>query len=640
MLRLSDDISHFRKHAFPLFFLVAGVILIYFNSLDAGFQLDDQQIIDRPSLHVTELNLKSLKKTFYWSPQQKRIYRPLPCLTLGINYYLGNVEPFGYHVVNVSIHILCAISVYVFLLTLLSIPGVRPAFATKHRYEISVIATFLFAFHPIQTNVATYIIQRMTSMAALFYIISVTGYFIFRINTLPERENSVIQRYTGLIISILSGICALLSKENTAMLPVVILIADYLLFFRNGTHRQKEKLIRIYIISIIILLTLFTVFGLKPLLLYVGGHDRFVNLQRDFTPIERLLTESRVVFLYLYLLLIPDVSLLNLNHDIAISKGLIDPPQTILALFGILFLVIAAFFLRKKHNLLAFAIVWYFGNLVIESTVIPLELIFEHRTYLPGIVIFFLMSLGIVYVSNNILRKRKTILFVSILLFLYSHGTHIRNVLFKNPISMWLDVVDKSPNLARGHSNLGNIYRIRGYEEKAIEELEKAIELKPTMIEPHLSLGQLYLEKPGMEDKALKYFKRGQRLDIYTPRSRLGLGHAYMKFKDYKKAEHFFYSALQMTRYYPAAINNLGVVKISLGQQQEAEKIFKYGIKLDPSFEEFSTNLATLHLEEKRFSEAIQTLETYLKNNQNSRKAKVMLKTIREKAEAANAVEQ
>ena len=113
-----------------------------------------------------------------------------------------------------------------------------------------------------------------------------------------------------------------------------------------------------------------------------------------------------------------------------------------------------------------------------------------------------------------------------------------------------------------------------------------------------------------------------------------------MKFKDYKKAEHFFYSALQMTRYYPAAINNLGVVKISLGQQQEAEKIFKYGIKLDPSFEEFSTNLATLHLEEKRFSEAIQTLETYLKNNQNSRKAKVMLKTIREKAEAANAVEQ
>jgi len=635
MLRLSDDISHFRKHAFPLLFLVAGVLLIYFNSLDAGFQLDDQQIIDRPSLHVTELNLKSLKKTFYWSPQQKRIYRPLPCLTLGINYYLGKTDPFGYHVVNISIHILCAISVYVFLLTLFSIPGLRPAFATKHRYEISVIATFLFAFHPIQANVATYIIQRMTSMAALFYVISVTGYIYFRLQTLPNRVKSNFAKYLGLSLSIISAMLAFLSKQNTAVLPVMILCIDYLFFYNLHEEGVRRRLRRVYALCIFLLLGLLAYEGPKNLFKFLEGYEK-----RDFSLVERLLTQPRIIFIYLGLLMFPDVNRLSLGHDVSISKSLFDPTQTIFAVSGVILLVTAAVFLRKKHNLFAFVIVWYLGNLVIESSIIPLELIFEHRTYLPGILIFCLMSFAIVYVSREILKRNRAILFTSLFLILYGHGTYIRNVQFKNSTSLWLDVVDKSPNLARAHSNLGNIYRTKGYYEQAIERLKKAIELDPRMIEPHLSLGQLYLDKPGMEDKALVFIKRGQRLDKYTPRGRLSLGNAYMKLNKYKKAEHFFYSAFQMVRYYPPAINNLGVVKIRLGKKQEAEKVFKFGIKLDPSFEEFSENLARLYSEEKRFSEAIQTLEAYLKINRNSRKTRVMLKTFREKAKAANAVEQ
>ena len=134
-----------RKHFLPLFLLALGVALIYHNSLTGSFLFDDFQVEDRPNLHLTEINISSLKGTFYWAPNSKKIYRPLPCLTLGINYYFGRDDPFGYHVVNVTIHILCAIAVYIFLQTLLSIPGTRPNFAAKHRYEIAVIATFLFA---------------------------------------------------------------------------------------------------------------------------------------------------------------------------------------------------------------------------------------------------------------------------------------------------------------------------------------------------------------------------------------------------------------------------------------------------------------------------------------------------------------
>jgi len=378
-----------RKHLLPLFLLAIGVILIYSNSFNGSFLFDDQQILDRPNLHITDLSAKSIKGTFYFTPKSKKIYRPLPNLSLGLNYYFGKDNPFGYHVVNITIHILCSLAVYVFLQTLLSISGIKPDFASKYRYEISIIAAFLFAFHPIQTNVATYIIQRMASMAALFYIISVTGYIFFRNQTLSKEKISLFRKYAGLSIAIISGICSFLSKENAAFLPITILLLDYLFFFNLVDEDKRKKLKRVYTISIFLLMAVIAYAGTGRIMGYIHGYGH-----RDFSLIERLLTEPRIIFFYIYLLFIPNASLLNLNHDILISKGIINPPTTLFAIAGIILLVIIACIARKKYNLLSFVIVWYLVNLVIESTIIPLELIFEHRTYLPGVLVFFLISFG------------------------------------------------------------------------------------------------------------------------------------------------------------------------------------------------------------------------------------------------------
>ena len=161
---------------------------------------------------------------------------------------------------------------------------------------------------------------------------------------------------------------------------------------------------------------------------------------------------------------------------------------------------------------MSFVIVWYLGNLVIESTIIPLELIFEHRTYLPGVLIFFLISFGIVYVSTNILKKRKALLLTSLLLILYGNGTYLRNMIFSTPISLWQDVVQKSPNLARAHANLGKAYMDYGYNSEARAAFEKTLRIKPDMTEPMLNLGKLYLNNFGMIDEAVVLFKKAQRL--------------------------------------------------------------------------------------------------------------------------------
>jgi tetratricopeptide (TPR) repeat protein len=633
--RYSVNITFLRKHLFPLFFLIVGITLIYSNSLKGSFQFDDAQIRDRPNLHVAELNIKSLKGTLYWTPNQRRIYRPLPGLTLGLNYYFGGDNPFGYHIVNISIHILCAIAVYFFLQTLLSTPGIRPTFAAKHRYEIAVIAMFLFALHPIQTNVATYIIQRMTSMAALFYIISVTGYISFRRQTLSDREKAPFKKYLSLSISIISGVFSFLCKENSAVLPLTILFTDYLFFYNLSAGQERKNLKKIYAMSLFLVLAVLAYAGPKEL---ISSLETYKN--RDFSLTERLLTEPRIIFFYLYLLFIPSINLLNLNHDVLISKSLFNPPQTLIAISFIVLLVMAAYFLRRRYNLLSFIIVWFLGNLVIESTIIPLELIFEHRTYLPGVLIFLLISFGIVYVSTNILKERKALLFTSLLLILYGNGTYLRNMIFSTPISLWQDVVQKSPNLARAHASLGKAYMDYGYNSEARAEFEKTLRIKPDMTEPMLNLGKLYLNNFGMIDEAVVLFKKAQRLKSEGVFGCMGLGDAYMKAKDYRKAEHYYSVALKRRDFFVPAIHSLGVAKIHLGKKDEAAKLFQYGIKTDPTYEEFHFNLSKLYSNEKRFSDAIQILERYLSRNGDSKSGTALLKVIKQKSHSTDAVEE
>jgi tetratricopeptide (TPR) repeat protein len=307
---------------------------------------------------------------------------------------------------------------------------------------------------------------------------------------------------------------------------------------------------------------------------------------------------------------------------------------------GIVFLVVTACLVRKKYNLLSFVIVWYLGNLLIESTIIPLELIFEHRTYLPGVLIFFLMSFGIVYVSKRLFKNNRVILATSLLLVLYGNGTYLRNVIFTTPISLWQDVVQKSPNLPRAHANLGKAYMDAGYYMESKAAYEEALKLKPDMIEPLVNLSKLYMNNLGMEEQALTLAKRALRLgpkSFYIP---MVLGDAYYKMGDHKMAEHFYDLTVKRVPFYLPAINALGIVKINLGKKEEAKEVFEYGIKIDPGHEDLNTNLAKLYSNEKHFSDAIRTLDNFLVKNENSKKGKVLLRLIRKKAASAKAVKE
>lgn len=617
--------SFVRKHIFPLFFLTIGICLIYSNSLHNSFQFDDIQIVERPNLHASRFDLESLKNAIYFTPEKRHIYRPIPNLTLAINYYFGRLDPFGYHLVNIAVHVLCSIMVYIFLYTLLSIPSIRPRFAMENRYEIAMIGAFLFAFHPIQTNVATYIIQRMASIEALFYIISVTAFIRFRFQT--PQSGMTFRKCMSVAICMIAGLFAMLSKENAAFLPAMLLIIDFLFFYIPSSEPRRQRLKVIYGVVIFFILIIVAYKGPSYLGSFFAGYER-----RSFTLTERLLTESRIVFFYLFILIFPNVHLLALNHDIDVSTGLLTPSQTFFAVLGIAVLLICSYKFRAKFNLLSFAILWYFGNLVIESTIIPLELIFEHRTYVPGVSIFLCMAFLITYVLRKFLKKDISILFVSLMLVLYGNATYIRNAICRTEVSLWMDVVDKSPDYARGHANLGKAYLDKVQLEQAEIELKKAIKLDPAMLEPYGNLAKVYF-KEGLNGKVMKTLREMQRARPASVWTLVMLGNGYFDLKRYGLAEHCYSRAIKMVPFWLPAINNLGIAQIKLGKTNQAIRTFQFGINADATYTDFYINLAKLYSNQEKYDRAIRVLGDYLAIDSKSRKAAWLVNVIKKKAE-------
>jgi len=363
-------------HLVVFIFLALSLSLLYANTYYAPFAFDDiSNIYLNPSVTQSDLSWESLKNIYYMSPNKRRV---LPNLSFGFNYFFGGTNVFGYHLVNIIIHIGVSLVFYLLARTTLALPG--PAKDFNRSAEIAFAATLLWAIHPLQTNGVTYIVQRMTSMATLFFLLSLLCYVKARIHARVDFKKILLGGASALF-----GVLALLSKEISAMLPVMIL--GYEFFFlrqarKNSKDRKKLFLMLgggLLLFAAICLLFL----GSNPI---AGILNKFNY--REFTLSQRLLTETRVVFHYLALLVLPLPSRLNLAYDYPLSTGLMAPPQTLLAIIGLIGLTWLVFALYKRDRLASFAIFWFLGNLLIESSVIALEIIFEHRMYMPSMFLF------------------------------------------------------------------------------------------------------------------------------------------------------------------------------------------------------------------------------------------------------------
>jgi hypothetical protein len=385
------------KKVHPSDLIAIGLIIglawvVYSNTFYVPFQFDDRpNIIHNPYVQIKVLTwdrMEQLVRNTY-----KESIRFFSLFTFVLNYYFGGFNVYGYHLVNLIIHMTSGISLYWFLRLTFNLPSLKEQYGSIS-YKVALFTCLIFISHPVQTQSVTYIVQRMACMAGMFYLLSFVLYVKGRLSFGHARYFY----FGGMALTYFLGV---FSKENVAILPFFIGLYEFY-FFQNLDLSPKGKKILYGLVLGVLLLGAFgfILWGQRYINVIVEGYR-----YRTFTMLERVLTQFRVVLYYVILLIYPHPSRLNLDYDFPISKTILDPPTTLFSISIIVALIGCSLWTAKKRPVLSFFILWYFGNLVIESSIFPLEMVFEHRLYLPAVGPFVLFSLLLVR-GVEILKNR------------------------------------------------------------------------------------------------------------------------------------------------------------------------------------------------------------------------------------------
>ena len=582
---VTADVS--RIESWPIRLVRTGVIvilgiLIYSNSFDCSFHLDDRNSI----MENTRIrDLSELKTIWEYNPT-----RFIPYLTLALNYHFHELDVAGYHYLNLAIHLLNACLVWWLISLMFSSPNIINDPIARHGKNIAFIIALLFVSHPLATQSVTYIVQRLASMSALFYLLSLCLYLKGRL-TVSKGGG----KYFLLAGSIVAGVLGLLSKENAYTLPFAILMAE-LFFIRSKQPLSYLKDYRLWILIAGSAAMAFAVYsnvsststsGISPSGSAEPQNGIFAPIPPSggtpftVTPANYLITQFRVIVTYLRLLLIPTGQ--NVDHDFSPSTHFFEPAT----LSGFLFLtalLISAFILYNKQRLISFGIFWFFMTLAVESSIVPIaDLIFEHRTYLPSLGFFLVLTAGTYRVFAG---KNKYLIYAlfTFLILTNSILTYQRNKVWKDEFSLWNDAVTKSPDKARPYLNRGVAYWSQGQREKAMADYEKAIALNPDYFSSaYFNMGVAQAAFNAW-DKAIDNYTRAINITPEYTQALDSRGVAYANKMEWDEAIRDFSAAIEIGRGYAPAYYNRGSVYSARSQWKEAIADYSKAIELNPSY--------------------------------------------------------
>jgi len=464
-------------------------VIIYVPGLSGDYMFDDMpNLLHNEQLNIASLDTESIQGAVF-SSGSGTLRRPVSMLSFTLNRYFFGIAPYSHKIVNLIIHLLTGIGLYLLSrLVILSYRQFRnPGLSNTALRWIPVIVAGLWLVHPLNLTPVLYIVQRMTSLAALFTVLGLCLYMAGRMRLLAGKSGLPLI-LTGLF---LFGGLAVFSKESGALLPIYMLVLELTLFrFQNNKAKPDIAVISFFAITVALPAALVLLYlTLNPGYI-TGGYG-----YRDFNLQERVLTEGRVLVFYLKSILIPSISELGLFHDdIAISRGLLDPPATLYSLMALGGMLLSALLLLGKRPLISLGILWFFTGHLMESTVIGLELAHEHRNYLADYGIILAVTALVAQVPLRKLAPVIRIATPAVFLLLFSYTTWVR-------ASQWSDVVSQAVYEARHHPQsyravfaAGRVYAnlaLKGapeFEDEAREHLIRASELSKGEIMTHSAL--------------------------------------------------------------------------------------------------------------------------------------------------------
>ncbi len=559
----------FSRTTIRIVCIIILCIAVYSNTFNSPFIFDDETYIQgNPALkdfsYFTSSAKADLLPNSLGTLKEQFRNRIIGHFSFALNYWINGFDVRGYHLVNLLIHLLNSLLVYLLMILTFRTPFLKdrtasdPSFNAETPKMLAFLCALLFAVHPIQTAAVTYITQRFTSLVTLFYLLSLAFYIKAR---LSERSP---HRYACFFISLFSAVLAMKTKEISFTLPVIVCLYEFM--FMRGRLIKRIVYLSPFLLTLAII----------PLtLLYPGTPDSMIKdvseVSQETADISRpdyLFTQFSVIATYIRLLILPVGQ--NLDYDYPVYSSFFIPQVWVPFLFLLSVFILAVYLLYRSRRetarswgfrFISFGLLYFFTALSVESSLIPIkDVIFEHRVYLPSFGFFVCITVSIMLIKTRMPGQFNRALLPAflIVIMILAGAAYARNAVWGSSLSLWEDVVKKSPLKARPHNNLGNAYFSAGDIDSAINEYQSAINLQPDDEEAHYNMGIVYLRR-NLLDEAAGEFRASIEANPDSDDAHLNLGIALYRQNRFAKAHAEFLNALEINPSNIEAHNNLAI---------------------------------------------------------------------------------
>ncbi len=456
--------------------IVGLVVAIYLPGLQGPFVFDDDyHIVSNPAIALENVDFASLRHAAMTN-NSGPLKRPLAMASLALNHYFagGTANTFPFKTTNLIIHLINTGLVYWFSLLLARQLSARPDYNNGRLLDwLPTLTAAIWALHPLQLTSVLYTVQRMTSLSALFVLAGLIIFIHGRSRIDKGRRLGYVLMTTGLVGGLVLGLA---SKENAALLLLYVLIIE-LIFFRGtiNSKRTAHRLKWFYGIG---------VFG--PCLFalcWLLVNPELVSQTyawREFGIYERLLTEPRILWFYISLLMLPGPHRLALFHDdIVLSTGLFEPWTTAVALGGLLLVATLGLVFLRKYPVLGFSILWFLAGHAMESSIIGLELAHEHRNYISMLGPVFGIAYGLLCLLGRLRTPTIPVVTCMLVSATLAFSTYTRAQIWGNKHDIAMHLIRHHPDSPRTHTMAAQIHLQNRNPAGAISHYQRASQLAP-----------------------------------------------------------------------------------------------------------------------------------------------------------------
>lgn len=544
------------------------VFMIYLNSFKNDFvNWDDPGLIIR-NQRIRSLDWQNIVEIF--TPKKSSTFQPVRVLSYAIDYRIWKLNPIGYRITNLLFYILTCIMVF-FSLDMLS-TNLRKGISGPSHRRVALFGSLLFAAHPVHVEAVTWLAARKEVLQGFFF------FFAFYLY-LTGKEKEGRQRAILVVLVLLSILLATLSKPSAVVFPAVLVI--YEMAFRRNQWIDfiKKHWIFFSLSTIIPLLLAFVLFrvmlnagGIKP---YHGG-TFFNNLLVSF-----------YVFLYNIKLLVFTINY-SAAYMIRVPFPLINV-QTAIVIGAVFFLFGLSVWSLKKTKAIFFSVFFFLLTLLPYLNIIPISTLLADRyVFIASFSYCFLLGIGFDKLYSHTQMRFSEgffkLLSIALLLFLvggYSFMTIQQNKIWENSYTLWSDAVEKYPESNTANALMGVVYMDLGMDRKAVEYLEKAVQLLPIDYESRNNLGIVYgrLDKP---EKALKELMTAISLQPKNDIMKINLSVFYQGQKEYQKAEEILTYLMSKKPEDARLYFRLGLLYKEMGDYNAAIREFIWTTELSP----------------------------------------------------------